>query len=303
MRMLAAALILLSGTPLLAQNAQPADAPPTSGRTSAASSAPAPVYGKPVTAEINPGKMISYPFEGRDIPAYLVTPKVSGPTPTVIVAHDIFGMTDWVKEQAEHLGRQGYTVIVPNLYSRLPGTEKGVNAQQAWLDYDQTSDQQMMGDLKAAIEFVQAEGKPTANQPVGIVGYDMGGIYAMMLAGTDLRVTAAVNYYGRVLYHNTSRNRPMSPVESLFNIQAPLLSFYGSVDPQVPDDQVRALESRLSHNPNQTYYEVVRLPGVGHGFLVPTRPGYNATAAKQAEEKTREFLARYLRAAPKKEEE
>jgi dienelactone hydrolase len=82
-------------------------------------------------------------------------------------------------------------------------------------------------------------------------------------------------------------------------MRAPLLSFYGGVDPQVPRDQVRALESRLEHNPNKTYYELVKLPNVGHGFLVPGRQGYNADAATQAQERAKEFLARYLRAKPK----
>jgi carboxymethylenebutenolidase len=273
-------------------------------------SAAAPVYGKPVVTEIENGRMITYPSGGRDIPAYLVTPKLAGTTagaggsmPSVIIVSDIFGMTPWIKTQADALARQGYEVIVPNLYSRLPGSDKGLDAQQAWLAYDQTADAQIHDDLAAAVDYLQEDGKPTADQPVGIVGYDMGGIYAMMLAGTDLRVSAAVNYYGRVVYNTTSRNRPISPVEDLFNLRAPLLSFYGNNDPQVPASQIAALDSRLSHNPNQTFYEIVRYPDVGHGFLVPTRQGYNAAAATAATEKTRDFLARYLRAEPKKLDE
>jgi dienelactone hydrolase len=104
------------------------------------------------------------------------------------------------------------------------------------------------------------------------------------------------------VYSNITSARPNSPVEELFNLRCPLLSFYGNEDPQVPKEQVRALESRLSHNPNRTYYEIVRYPGVGHGFLVPGRQGFNAQAAQASEEKVRDFLARYLRAEPKKDE-
>ncbi len=276
--------------------------------TTSPATEPAPQYGKPLTTEINPGQMTTYKSGGgggRDIPAYLVVPKLPprSAMPSIILVHDIFGMTDWIKSQADGLAHQGYLVLVPNLFSRLPDTDKGLTPQQAWLDYDQTSDGQIHDDLSAAIEYLQAEGKATAGQPVGVVGYDMGGIYAMMLAGNDLRVSAAVNYYGRIIYNTTTRNRPISPVEDFFNIHAPLLSFYGSNDPQIPEAHIRALDSRLAHNPNQTYYEVVRYPGVGHGFLVPTRQGYNAAAAQQAADKTRGFLARYLRAEPKKAEE
>jgi carboxymethylenebutenolidase len=128
----------------------------------------------------------------------------------------------------------------------------------------------------------------------------MGGIYAMQTAAADLRVAAAVNYYGRVLYTQTSPMRPISPVESLFNLQAPLLSFYGTQDPQVPAQQIAALRSRLSHNPNGVFYAVVEYPNVGHSFLNPHRPGYDKAAAAKAQARTRQFLARYLRVPPPK---
>ena len=285
MRTFMAATLLLCGGVVFGQATQPEAAGNASATSAAApSSQPAIAYGKAITTAIKPGQMVTYKSEGREIYAYEVDPAVEGPHPSVIVASDIFGMTDWVKKQADELAKQGYTVLVPNVYSRIPDTDHGVNAQQAYLDYEQTSDQQVMTDISGAIDYLEADGKPTAGQPLGIVGYDMGGIYAMMMAGTDLRVTAAVNYYGRVIYSTTSRNRPLSPVDHLLNLHAALLSFYGTNDPQVPSDQIEALESRLSHNPNGVYFDVVRYPGVGHGFLVPTRQGYNAMAAHRSEE-------------------
>jgi carboxymethylenebutenolidase len=297
MRMLMAAMLLACGTVAIGQTSEP------SAVASSPATQPAVAYGKPISTEIKSTAMVMFKSEGRDIQGYQVEPAVDGPHPSVILVSDIFGMTDWVKSQADLLAKQGYTVLVPNIYSRISDTDHGVNAQEAYLNYEQTADQQIMTDISGAIDYLQADGKPTAGQPLAIVGYDLGGIYAMMMAGTDLRVTAAVNYYGRVIYSTTSRNRPLSPVDDLFNLHSPLLSFYGTNDPQVPDDQITALESRLSHNPNGVYYDVVHYPGVGHGFLVPTRQGYNAQAAEQSEKRTREFLAEWLRAAPKKEDE
>jgi dienelactone hydrolase len=190
--------------------------------------------------------------------------------------------------------------MVPDLYSRIDNTEKGVDAKAAWLAYDTTSDQQVTRDLTAAIDYLQ--GPPVENEPqkrrIGIVGHDMGGIYAMMMAGADLRVTCAVNYYGRILYAKTSPQRPASPVESLFNLRAPLLNFYGSIDPQIPATHLTTLESRLSRNLNKTFYEIIKYPNVGHSFMNPTREGYNKDAAEKTHEKTKTFLAQHLRAAP-----
>jgi carboxymethylenebutenolidase len=290
--------------------------------TSSSTSPAAQPWGKPVQTDINPGQMVTYPSINRDIQAYFVTPKIPQGTPladatasaddaakakpkmpSILYIHDIFGMTDFAKSQADSLARQGYAVLMPNLYTRVDNSEKGFDAQSAWVAYERTTDPQMRQDLLAAIEYLQAEGKPTADQPLAVVGHDLGGIFAMLIASSDLRVKAAVNYYGRVVYPNITPARPNSPVEELFNLRAPLLSFYGTEDPQIPREQVRALESRLSHNPNRTYYEIVQFPNVGHGFLVPGRQGYNPQAAAASEEKVRNFLAKYLRPEPKKDDE
>jgi len=239
---------------------------------------------------------VAYRSADADIRALLITPKTTTFTPVIIIVHDIFGMTPFIKAQAETFAKQGYTVLLPNLYSRLPGSDEPYDSNAAWAAYNKTRDQQIMDDLSASIEFLQGEGQ--AKRPLGIVGYDMGGSFAMLMAGSDLRVSAAVNYYGRVLYANTTVSRPVSPVESLFNLHAPLLSFYGTNDPQVPESHIRALRSRLANNPNKTFHEIVLYPNVGHSFLVPTRAGYDKAAATEAETKTRLFLAKFLRTQP-----
>lgn len=332
MRTIAALAVLATGSWLWAAVGQafPVSPPHPQADGAASAEAPAgtsPAWGKPIKTEIQPGQMVSFRSSNTEIQAYLVSPKSPPPTspgtptastgagataaedgeavakmPSVIYIHDIYGMTEFARSQAEALAGQGYVVLMPNLYSRIEGSEKGLNAQQAWVAYEKTPDRQAMQDLLAAVEYLHAEGKPTAEAPMAVVGHDMGGIYAMKLASADLRVTAAVNFYGRVVYANITPSRPVSPVEDLFNLRAPLLSFYGNQDPQVPKEQVQALESRLAHNPHRTYYEVIKLPSVGHGFLVPGRQGFNAQAAASAAEKVRDFLARYLRAEPPKDE-
>ncbi len=262
-------------------------------------------YGQPVTTEINAPQMITIKGADRDLSGYFVTPKLEmseTKRPSVILIHDIFGMTDWIKSFANDLAKQGYTVIVPNLYSRVEGSDKGLDAAAAAKAYAGMSDQQAVGDIHAALEYLEQEGQPTAKQPIAVVGVDMGGIYAMESAGRELRISAAVNFYGRLLYANTTSDRPVSPVQSLFNLQVPLLSFYGTLDPQVPADQVKLLSQRLANNPNHIYYETVQFPGVGHGFMEPGREGYNAEADKDARAKMRAFLARYLRAEPAKDD-
>jgi carboxymethylenebutenolidase len=245
--------------------------------------------------------MVTLKSADHDISAYLVAPKDNPNPGCVVLVHDIFGMTDFTKTEADQFSKLGYTVLAPNLYSRIDGAANGLDASQAAAAYKATPDQQILADIHAAIEYLNADGKSTAGQPLAIVGIDMGGTYAMIAAGLELRATCAVDFYGRLLYPETSPQRPNSPIEQVFNLDVPFLAFYGTIDPQVPPQHVKLLESRLAANPNKAYYEVVKLPGVGHGFLDPSRTGYNPEAAKQAMDQTQAFLKRYLQ-APKKED-
>lgn len=269
----------------------------------------APVYGKPIQTDIQRGGMIEYTSNIAKVRAYLVKPKGTGPFPGVVVVHDIFGLNAWARQQADELARQGYIVIAPDLYSRqgeqFDGKLDALDAKQAWIAYERMTDNQAVDDLKAAVTYLfDRENKLVPEEtPVGVVGFDMGGIYAILLAGSDLRVKSGVNFYGRAVYAETSARRPLSPADAAFNLHAPLLSFYGTIDPQNPPDQVRLLESRLVQNPNRVRYEIVRYPDVGHGFVNANRQGYNKTAAVDAHGRTRDFLAKVLRAAREKAEE
>lgn len=254
-------------------------------------------------SELAEPQRVTYTRDLAEVPGYFVAPKgeVRG---AVLLVHDIFGVSDFMRGMANELAQQGYAVLMPDLYARYkrgdgnkpvdPLKDAAFDAKTAWLAYEATPDAQIYSDLLAAVNFLSDEHAATKGLPLAVVGHDMGGGYAMRLAGTDLRVKAAVNYYGRIVAANMTERRPISPVDSLFNLRAPLLSFYGEIDPQVPADHVKQLESRLVHNPNKTSYQLIKYPNVGHSFLVPTRPGYDKASAEDAMRVTREFLARTL---------
>ena len=64
--------------------------------------------------------MMTYEGEMSEIQAYLARPGGDEPRPAVIVIHEIFGLTDHIKDVAERFAAQGYVVLAPHLYSR-PG--------------------------------------------------------------------------------------------------------------------------------------------------------------------------------------
>src|SRR2546429_1469278 len=60
---------------------------------------------------------------GRDtITAYLAYPERKDPAPAVVVIHEIFGMSDFIRQTAEQLAKDGFVAIAPDLLSRRGGT-------------------------------------------------------------------------------------------------------------------------------------------------------------------------------------
>src|SRR5919108_3604850 len=62
-------------------------------------------------------------LSGKDtINAYIAYPERSQPAPAVIVIHEIFGMSDFIRQTTEQLAKDGFVAIAPDLLSRRGGT-------------------------------------------------------------------------------------------------------------------------------------------------------------------------------------
>src|SRR5216110_3685915 len=62
-------------------------------------------------------------LSGRDtITAYLAYPERKDPAPAVVVIHEIFGLSDFIRQTTEQLAREGFVAIAPDLLSRRGGT-------------------------------------------------------------------------------------------------------------------------------------------------------------------------------------
>lgn len=129
-------------------------------------------------------------IDGR--PGYLATPIVTdaqpGPWPAVVVVHDILGLSDDVREQADWLAAAGYLAAVPDLY----GGHAAVRCVKAV--FGQLAEQQ--GPVFDHIDDVRARlaESPDCTGVVGVIGYCMGGAFALLLAGRPGWSAAAVNY-------------------------------------------------------------------------------------------------------------
>jgi carboxymethylenebutenolidase len=230
------------------------------------------------------GEWVEYDAGGADtVTAWVVYPERSDKAPVMIVIHEIFGLTDWVRGVADQLAAEGFIAIAPDLLSGKGfdggGTDsfspEDVRKAIRELDRDEVNRR-----LRAAAGYATA--LPAATSRVGSVGFCWGGSTSFRFATAWDDLDAAVVYYGG------------SPsAESLATIEAPVLGLYGGDDARVNSTIPPAKEEmeRL-----EKVYETEIYDGAGHGFLRQQsgREGANQRASEQAWARTLAFLRAQL---------
>lgn len=244
---------------------------------------------------------------GDEIRAHLWRPQQArgeDGAPAVVLAHEVFGLDAFVDGVARRFAEAGFVVLAPDLYSRegVPGpASTPEDPAPAW-DVDtiraavaSIPDRRAVGDLEAAAEWLANEGTVDGDR-IAALGFCAGGNFAFLLGCQSRRVAAVVDYYGRIVYPGLSEEKPVQPLEMALNLSAPLLGIFAMEDPSIPPEDVDAMERTLDQFAKS--FELLRVPGVGHGFANPLRPAWDAAAAGVAQDRTLAFLAEVLELEP-----
>jgi len=218
-------------------------------------------------------------------------------SPGVIVVHEVFGLDEFTRSVAERMARAGYVALAPDLYSRtgLPGPPGTAEDPAPRWDIETVRsavaslpDRRSAADLEAAANWLAAD-RDVDGSSVAVLGFCAGGNQAFLMGCQSRRVAAVVMFYGRIVYADLSASKPVQPLEMALNLSVPLLAFFGEEDRSIPIADVDAMERTLAQFSKDA--EVIRVPGVGHGFANPLRPGWDEVAAGAAWERTLAFLA------------
>jgi carboxymethylenebutenolidase len=210
----------------------------------------------------------------------LVTPEKGGPFPGVVVIHEWWGLDQWVKDQARALAREGYAALAVDLY-RGKVTNKQEEAHQLMMG---TPPDRAIRDLKAAYAFLRSRPEVRKDR-IGVIGWCMGGRYAMELATQEPGIGAVVAYYGA----------PPTDAAAIKRIKAPVLGNFGGEDKGPSPEQVRAFEKAMKDAGKTVDVKIYE--GAGHAFANVNNPwgGYREAAAKDAWSRTVAFLDRHLK--------
>lgn len=189
---------------------------------------------------------------------------------------DIGGLRPLFDEHAQRLADEnGWAVVAVEPW---PGRE-GLPLEERLASVGTIDDAAFLADLVAAADLLDVE-------PVGIIGFCMGGMFTMKAAGTG-RFRRAVAFYGmfRVPEHWKPSDGPtVEPLDAVRSPQAcPTMAIVGTVDQWTPPDDVAAGEA--------AGITVVRYEGADHGFVHDSsRPAHRAADAGDAWRKAIDFL-------------
>jgi carboxymethylenebutenolidase len=188
---------------------------------------------------------------GRDtITAYLSYPERRDAAPAVIVIHEIFGVSDFIRQTTERLARDGFVAIAPDLLSRRGGTPAAGDSARRWISGLHPDTVTM--DLDATAGFLKTVKAARADR-LGMIGFCWGGGQSFRYATHNAGLRAYVVCYG-----------PGPNTADIPRIQAKGLGVYAENDARInaglPD--VTAALRQAGKDFDFTIY-----PRVGHGFL------------------------------------
>jgi carboxymethylenebutenolidase len=209
----------------------------------------------------------------RAVNSFVVYPEIKGKATAVIVIHEIFGMSDWVRSLTDQLAEAGYIAIAPDLLSGM-GPKGGGSSEfdrsgigQAIRDLP---GDQITGDLNAVADYVSK--LPSSNGKVAVSGFCYGGSQTFRFATNRPTLKAAFVFYG---------TGPDS-ADAIVKIKCPVYGFYGGNDNRVNATIPKTEE--LMKAAGKTYEPVI-YEGAGHGFM---RAGEDPGDKNEANKKARD---------------
>jgi carboxymethylenebutenolidase len=256
-------LLLLVALISIAATTNPSDSVkiPASGTTAAAA----------LEASTRHGEWVDVAIPGSDVKlhTWVVYPERSDKAPVVLVIHEIFGMSDWVRAVADQLAAEGYIAVAPDMISGMGpngGGTESLGKQVGQTIQKLTADEENKR-LDAALDYALA--LPAASNKAACVGFCWGGGVSFEYATHQPKLSGAIVFYG-------------TPPKkgAMASIGCPVLGLYGKDDGRISltvADTVKEMSDlKKSYSPH--IYD-----GAGHGFMrqQDARDGANLKAAQQ----------------------
>lgn len=225
-----------------------------------------------------------------ELGGYLASPITPGPHPGVLVIQDLLGLSDDIRQQADILAAAGYLAFAPDLYSG-----RGIKCVVATMQASRSGTGQAYEEIEAARNMLQARDDCTGK--IGIIGFCMGGGFALLCAPSGGFAASSVNY-GEVPPDAAQRLARACPIVASFGAR---------------DRGLRGRAQRLEQALQQAgvVHDIKEYPTAGHSFMnrINAGPlltplvhvaglGYDHAACEDAWRRIMQFFAEHLSDSP-----
>jgi carboxymethylenebutenolidase len=226
------------------------------------------------------GQMISLTQGSTKVSGYLSLPRGEGTHAALVVVQEWWGVTKWVKDQADSLARHGYVAFAVDLYDGKVAETQELAHQYA----NGLVEEDALRKLRAGADFLRSRDDVRANA-IGAIGWCMGGKFAIRLAADDPGIRAVVMYYGA----------PLTEESQIKALQAAVLGNFGADDEGITPKDVKEFEHELREHGKRVDFKIY--PGAPHAFANSGNPwgGYRPKAARDAWKRTIVFLDHELK--------
>ena len=229
--------------------------------------------------------------EGGEMPVYFARPANVANPPVILVAMEVFGLHEYIKDVTRRLGKLGALAVAPDYYVRKgEDLTKITDIPKLMPIVNSKPDAELIADLDATAAWAKSQGGNT--DKLGIMGYCRGGRTVWVYSANSPNVKAGVAFYGPLVDPEGQKALwPKSPTQLAPDMKAPVLGLYGEADAGIPVAQVDAMKAALAAA-NKTF-EIKLYPAAPHGFHADYRPSYRKEAADDAWAKMTAWFKKY----------
>jgi carboxymethylenebutenolidase len=209
--------------------------------------------------------------------------------PVILVAMEVFGLHEYIKDVTRRLAKLGAFAVAPDYYFRKGADlTKMSDFQQLMPIVNSKPDAELLSDLDATVAWAKSQGGDTSR--LGIIGFCRGGRSVWEYAAHSGALKAGVAFYGS-LVDPQNPVWPKSPIQLAPDMKAPVLGLYGEADQGIPVSQVEEMKAALKAAGKTAEFKVY--PGAPHGFHADYRPSYRKDAAEDAWKETEAWFKKY----------
>jgi carboxymethylenebutenolidase len=228
------------------------------------------------------GQSVEFPSNGGSAAGYLAVPATT-PAPGVLVIQEWWGLVPQIKRVCDRLADLGFVALAPDLYHGEIAEHTEMDKAAALMNAMPMD--RAARDMGAAVDYL-LDHAAVAGDSVGVVGFCMGGMLALVIAALQGdKIAAAVPYYGAPIGEDPP---------DWSGLTAPVLGHFAEDDGFFPSDATMALGRQLEEMDKDVTF--ILYPKMGHAFCNEEDPlgSFDEPNARDAWARTVDFLHEHL---------